>query len=87
MLGIALDLGRPPHMAFDQNRHGAYAAERNRAGEEQRTARDDVLGLTDVGDDGFGGCLVQAPTPASASDALINLRKLRRPFGSFHSEA
>ena len=27
------------------------------------------------------------PTPASASDALISLRKCRRPFGSFHSEA
>src|SRR6188472_2971235 len=34
-----------------------------------------------------GGCRVQAPTPASASEALISLRKLRRPFGSFHSEA
>src|SRR5918996_3911354 len=34
-----------------------------------------------------GGCLVQAPTPASASEALISLRKSRRPFGSFHSEA
>ena len=86
MLGIALNLGRSPHMAFDQNRH-CRAAERNRAREVERPPRNDVFGLTDVGDDGFGGCLVQAPTPANAREALINLRKLRRPFGSFHSEA
>ena len=54
MLRIALDFGRPPHMAFDQNRH-RRPAEGNRAGEVERPARDDVLGLTDVGDDRFRG--------------------------------
>ena len=34
-----------------------------------------------------GGCRVQAPMPASANEALMSFRKLRRPFGSFHSEA
>ena len=54
MLWVALDFGRPPHMAFDQNRHGR-AAERNRAGEVERPSRNDFLRLPDVRDDGFGG--------------------------------
>ena len=33
------------------------------------------------------GCRVQALTPASASDAPISFRKLRRPTGSSHSDA
>src|SRR5688572_18470343 len=33
------------------------------------------------------GCLVQALTPASASEADISLRKPRRPTGSSHSDA
>ena len=44
MLGIALDLGRPPHVALDQHRLGDRR-ERNRAREKQRPARDEVLGL------------------------------------------
>ncbi len=77
MLGVALDLGRPPFVALDQQA-GRHAAERHRGREEQRPAGDDLLGLPDVGDDLLSGWRVQAVTPASASDAPISFRNVRR---------
>ena len=56
MLWVALDLGRTTHMALDQHRL-CDTGERNGAGEEQRAARDEVLGLAHVGDDRLGGLL------------------------------
>src|SRR4029077_19275099 len=56
VIGVALDLGWPPHVAFDQNRL-RVAAKRNRAREEERATRNDVLGLFDVRNDFFGRLL------------------------------
>ena len=53
MLRVAFDFGRTPHMAFDQDRL-RNAGQRDRAGEKQGTAGDDVLGLLDVGNNLFG---------------------------------
>jgi hypothetical protein len=60
MFRIALEFGRTPHVALDQ--HGLRdAAERDRARVEQRAARDDVLGLADVGNDRFRRLLRTRP--------------------------
>ena len=47
MIGIALDLGRPSFVVLDQQAD-AGAGKRHRRGEEQRLARDELLGLPDV---------------------------------------
>ena len=53
MIRVALDLGRPALVALDQD-PGGDAAQRDRGGEEQRLAGNDLLGLADVGDDQLG---------------------------------
>ena len=73
MFRIALELRRPAHVIFGQQRH-ADAALRHGRRIEQRPARDDFFRLPDVRDDFSAGCRVQALTPASASDAPINFR-------------
>ena len=50
VLGIALELRRPSHVVFGQQRH-AVTAVRHGGGEEQGPAGDDLLGLTDVRND------------------------------------
>ena len=56
------------------------AAERHRGREEERLARHELLGLPDVRDDLLVGLArAGASAPASASDAPISFRKLRRP--------
>ena len=56
MVRITLDFGRTPHVTLDQ--HGMCdAGERNGAREEQRSAGDEILRLTDVRDDGLGWLL------------------------------
>ena len=50
---------------------------------EQRLAGDQLFGLTSrTGRSSPAGCFVQAVTPASASDAPISLRNVRRATGS-----
>ena len=86
MLRVALDLGRTPHVAFDQHRlatpENGIALAKNSGRPGTRSS-----GCRTYGTIASGGCCVHAPTPASASDALISFRNSRRPFGSFHSEA
>ncbi len=56
MFRVSLDLGRTPHVAFHQ--HGLRVTrEWNGAGEEERPAGDDVLGLSHVRDDLLRGLL------------------------------
>ena len=50
VVGIALDLRRPPHVALDEHAR-ADAAEGERGGEVERLAGDEVLRLADVRDD------------------------------------
>ena len=89
MIGVALDLGRPALVALDQQ-PGGDAAERHRGGEEQRLARDDVLGLPHVGDDqlvGLAGAAGDAGQrqrrahqlqEAAAADRVVPLRGVGR---------
>ena len=51
---VALDLGWPSLVTFDQQT-GGDAAKGHRRRVEQRPARHDLLGLANVGDDLFGG--------------------------------
>ena len=53
MLGIAFDLGRPAHVALDEQT-GRDAAQRHRGGEEERLAGDDLLRSPHIGHDLFG---------------------------------
>ncbi len=53
MIGVALDLGRPGHVAFHQNA-GGDAAERHGRRVEKRFAGQDFLGLANVGKDFLG---------------------------------
>ncbi len=52
MLGIAVELGRPTHVALGEHAD-AVAAQRESRGVVERPPRNDVLGLADVGDDFF----------------------------------
>ena len=81
MQRVAFDLGRPPFVALDEE-PGGDAAERHRGRVEERLAGDELFGLAHVGNDLSGGWRVQAVTPASASDAPISLRNVRRATGS-----
>ena len=53
MIGVALDLGGPGHLAFRQNA-GGDAAERHGRRVEERFAGHDFLGLANVGKDFLG---------------------------------
>jgi len=52
MLWITFDFGRMTLVALDKDRRGD-PGKRDGGGEEQRTARNQVLGLLHVGDDFF----------------------------------
>ena len=89
VLGIALELRRPAHVVFGQERH-AEAALRHRGRVEQRPARDDLFRLPDVRDD----LLVRLPGAGAdagerergahqlqelpAAGRIVELRGLRR---------
>ena len=52
MIGIALDLRRPSHVALDEDA-GAESAERHRAREEHRLSGNQIFGLLGIRDDFF----------------------------------
>ena len=72
MSGVALDLDRPAHLALDQHAAGK-PIDRHRRGEEERPARDDLLGGLHVGNDRFGRLISTAP------DARQGQRRGRDP--------
>ena len=88
MIRIALDLGRTSFVTLDQQ-PGGHAAERHRRRRRTAAGRESPLPADARRERSApSGCAVHAaPTPASASDALINLRNERRPTGSSHSVA
>ncbi len=79
MLGITFNLGRSPHMAFDQNRH-CCTAEGNCAREVERPPRNDVFRLTDVGDDGFWGLLGAGPDARQRERGAHQLEEVTASF-------
>ena len=80
MFGIPFNLGRVPHVAFDQDRL-CEAAERDRAGEKQRTAGNHVLGLPNVGDDFLGGLLRAGADAGKRERRGHQLQELPAPLG------
>ncbi len=95
VVGVALDLRRPALVALDEKARGV-AAERRGGREEERPARDDLLGLLHVGDDSLarlldagrearegerGGGELEEAAPA---DALVPLGSVPGKFAPQH---
>ena len=87
MFRIAFYFGWTEFVRFDQNRIGDARNPERRGVEEGLGRRASFSGSSTYGMTYSTGCLVQAARPASASDAPMILRKLRRPSSSIHSEA
>ena len=76
MLGVALDLGRPPHVALDQHAGADPARVGHGGGEEERLSRDDVLGRLHVGDDLLGRLAGARREPAERERGRHQLQEL-----------
>ena len=89
MIGVAFDLRRPAHVAFDQHGPG-NPRDRNGAREEEGPSGDEIFGLTDVRDDLLGGLPRAGADPrererrahqleeVSAAFRIVPLGRLRR---------
>ena len=80
MIGITLDFGRTPHVAFDQHRIGD-TGERNGAREEQRPAGDEILRLSDVRHDGLGWLLRARSDAGQCKRRTHELQELAAALG------
>ena len=74
VIGVALDLGRPPLVALDEQ-PGADAAEGHRRRVVKRPARHDLLGLPDVWDDLLGGLARAGGHPGEPERGAHELEK------------
>jgi hypothetical protein len=79
MLWIAFDFGRMTFVAFHKHRRGD-PGKRHGGREEQRTARNQVLGLLDVGDDLFGRLLRAGADPGERERRAHELQELAAPL-------
>ena len=75
MLGIALNFGRSPHVALDQDTH-ANTAERGGGGKVLRLTGDDVFGGSDLGDYFFAGLNRTARKPAQCQRCTHEFEKI-----------
>ncbi len=75
MLRIAFNLGRPPHVALDQDRHG-HTADRNRAGKVERPPGHQFFRLAHVGHELFGRLLRAGTDPGKRQGSAHELEEV-----------
>ena len=80
VLGIAFDLGRPPHVALDEHRVRVTAVS-DRARKEERTPGNDVFRLPDVGNDLFFRLTGAGADASQRQRRAHQLQEIASPLG------